>query len=216
MKKIVFYLFILMFLLPTPTYAWWNNTHGALAEKVCMDFNCSCVSSMTEWANIPDAVFKDMINHHDYNLSDSCPKSSEWVCPTKNDFKASKKMNEYLKSASMKTGCDRWKDIGIASHYFFDTKVFWHTVQKENYFKCHKAFEEKINNRFVSGDVDWTECTCGVCVSYDEFEPWVYEFEEKITFEDAVTDVSLIKSSENNGLIQSILNFIDFIRGLFK
>ena len=48
-------------------------------------------------------------------------------------------MNEYLESASKKTSCDRWRDIAIASHYFFDTKVFWHNVQKENYFKCHSV-----------------------------------------------------------------------------
>ena len=82
MKKILFLGLLLIFLLPTPTYAWWNDTHGALAQKVCMDFNCSCVLNMTEWANIPDAVFKDMINHHDYNLSNFRPTSDEWVCPT--------------------------------------------------------------------------------------------------------------------------------------
>ncbi len=48
---------------------------------------------MTEWANIPDVVFKDMINHHDYNFSNNCPKSDMWTCPTKNDFKATKKVD---------------------------------------------------------------------------------------------------------------------------
>ncbi|NOQ55584.1 MAG: hypothetical protein GQ477_02130 [Nanohaloarchaea archaeon] len=93
---------------------------------------------MMEWSNIPDTVFKDMINHHDYDINKDCPESDFWTCPTKNDFKASRKVQEYLDSARQKEGCSRWKDIAIASHYFFDTKVFWHNVQDEDYFMCHK------------------------------------------------------------------------------
>ena len=209
---------IALMIIGLPASAWWNDTHGALAEKVCRDFNCSCIEDIAEWSNIPDALFKDMINHHDYDTNKDCPESRYWRCPTENDFKASRKVQEFLDSAEQKEGCSAWKDIAIASHYFFDTKVFWHNVQDEDYFECHKGFEQQVNEHFLNKDTDWTVCTCGICVSYDEFEPWVLEFEEKIGFLDKVYETPLIVENEkDNTFIGNIIeSFKDIIYRILR
>lgn len=195
MKNLFAFLFVFLFLIAAPANAWWNSTHSALAGKVCADFNCSCESEVAVGANIPDDVFKDFINHHCYNMSLECPESEDgmWKCPTRNHCPAYTKIDFWLEEAKKSAGCERWKDVAIASHYFFDTKVFWHNVQDENYFKCHEPFERKVNEKFLEGRKGWTVSQCGISVGYAEFEPWVREFEEKIGFEEKAEDAPLFQ-----------------------
>ncbi len=188
------FLFLLVFLTPA-SYAWGSVTHAALAEKVCADFNCTCTAEARQGANMPDNTFRDFVNHHCYNASSSCPESKDglWKCPTKDSCPAYRKMDQWLLSASNATGCERWRDIAIASHYFLDTKVFWHNVQNDSYENCHQPFESMVNENFREGENGWTVHQCGVSVNSSEFEPWVQEFEKKIDFEGKVQDVPLFK-----------------------
>lgn len=195
MKSLFAFLLLILFFLSSPSYAWGSITHAALAEKVCSDFNCTCVAEAREGANVPDNTFKDFINHHCYNTSASCPKSEDglWKCPAKNNCPAYGKMSQWLFAAKNATGCERWRNIAIASHYFFDTKVFWHSVQDENYYACHEPFETKVNGKFREGTGGWTVYQCGISVNASEFGPWVQEFEEKIDFEEKAQDVLLFR-----------------------
>ena len=53
-----------------------------------------------------------------------------------------------MEKAAKAQECERWKYIGIASHYFFDSKCFWHQVTNENYSNCHKPFEDQAGDVF--------------------------------------------------------------------
>lgn len=159
--------------------AWQSETHAKLAEKVCRDFDCGCIPEVREGANVPDRGFRDFINHHCYDISVPCVSSKYYSCPKKNHCPAIEKMDLWLAESRNKNGCERWKDIGIAAHYFFDSKVFWHKVQDESYNKCHEPFEAKAEKKFESGDgSNWTIKQCGAEENYTNMIRYVNEFEE--------------------------------------
>ncbi len=171
--------FLAMILAASGALAWQSETHAKLAEKVCMDFGCGCVSEIREAANMPDRDFKDFINHHCYNISVGCDSSKDWICPKKNHCPALEKMNSWLAESRNDTGCRKWRDIGIASHYFFDSRVFWHKVQNEDYPGCHEPFEGKVEKKFEAGDgSNWTIGQCRTEENYENMVRYVDEFEE--------------------------------------
>lgn len=190
---LIFFAFVLT---APPAFAWQSETHARLAEKACRDFSCSCISEIRDAATIPDREFRDNINHHCYfqqpetlkgleirndfhdNLSTSCAPSKYYDCPKKNDCPALEKMERWIAESKGKNGCEKWKDIGIASHYFFDSKVFWHKVQNEDYYKCHEPFEGKVEKRFEGGDGgNWTIEACGAKENYTNMVGYVNDFE---------------------------------------
>ncbi|VVB59903.1 Uncharacterised protein [uncultured archaeon] len=193
MKKAAFLAFVVFLLIHQSASAWQWETHSTLAEKVCRDFNCSCISEIRDAAVIPDRDFKDNINHHCYNLSIPCKPSKYYSCPKKNSCPAIEKMEDWLSKSQNENGCNRssrscsklsdtscqkWKDIGIASHYFFDSKVFWHKVQGESYSDCHEPFEAAVEKKFESGDgSNWTIEQCGAEENYSNMVGYVKEFE---------------------------------------
>jgi hypothetical protein len=82
-----------------------------------------------------------------------------------------------MERATKAQGCERWKYVGIASHYFFDSKCFWHQVTDEDYSNCHKPFEDGVGDKVKAlGLSGWTVCKCGACVSGRDFESWLQEF----------------------------------------
>ncbi|MBI1973952.1 hypothetical protein HYS54_04005, partial [Candidatus Micrarchaeota archaeon] len=65
-------------------------------------------------------------------------------------------------------------DMGVASHYFFDSRNFFHRVQKEDYENCHKPFETRVGDRIGKGAFTVTQCN--VTVTDRDFVPWLAEF----------------------------------------
>ncbi|MCS7144618.1 MAG: zinc dependent phospholipase C family protein [Archaeoglobaceae archaeon] len=166
---------LVLVLLLSPTLAWDWDTHRWFAEKVCDEFNCNCYLEIKNGSIAPDRDFKDTNLHHCYDPS-TCIEGDEWKCPTIKRCPAMDKAEEWLEKAKVETGCNKWYALGVASHYWLDSKCFWHQVQDENYTVCHKPFEDKVGDRFYKGQTAWEVCQCDVCVSYSNFESWLSEF----------------------------------------
>ena len=182
MNKLLFPAIICLLLLSAPISSAWDwDAHQWLAEKLCSDYNCGCSIEIKNGSIAPDKVFRDTVNHHLYDPS-TCVPSQNYTCPTKYDAVALEKADYWLGKAKSDTGCDRWYDIGVASHYFFDTKVIWHQIQNEDYDKCHAPFETAVGDKFKKNSTNWTVCKCDACVSYNDFPGWVSEFERKLDF----------------------------------
>lgn len=165
----VFFLFLLQ-----AAQAWDSAGHEWLASKVCRDFGCGCL--VADAAVAPDRIFRDTANHHCYNTSVPCPSGS-WTCPQKDDCPALEKTDEWIAKGANRTGCDRWYSLSVASHYFFDSKVFWHQVQKEDS-NCHSGFESEVGRKI--GQTTWQVSRCGATVSSSDFPGWISEFEDKL------------------------------------
>jgi len=156
--------------------AWDWDTHRFLAEKICDHYSCKCHAEIKEGSIIPDRDFRDFSNHSCYDPS-NCSPSSYWSCPYKRSCPAIDKAREWMEKAAKAQECERWKYVGIASHYFLDSKCFWHQVTNEDYEKCHKPFEDEVGDKVKAlGLSGWSVCKCGACVSNKDFESWLQEF----------------------------------------
>ncbi len=219
MKKFLLILLVLV-ILSTPVHAWWKDTHVGFAEKVCKDFNCSCMEEVAEGAMIPDRVFHDTRRHSCYTETFECAEG-EWICPYRDYCPALEETKYRLELAKNLTGCERWNQTAIAAHYFSDSKVFFHKVSKESS-SCHSGLERKVANKFKYKEINWEVCQCGICVKYEEFMPWIEEFENMIDFETKVKNVPLIVPKEKiTGRVTSNklplrLRIIFFLRRFFS
>lgn len=155
--------------------AWDGTGHQYLASKVCRDFSCGC--STDEGSVAPDRVFRDTINHHCYNTSWRC-RDGDWTCPAKDDCPALEKAGDWIGKAANQTKCERWYSVAVASHYFFDSKVFWHRVQGEDG-RCHSGFESDAGKKFGKPG-NWNVSRCGVSLDSSEVPQWVLEFENRL------------------------------------
>ncbi|NOQ37403.1 hypothetical protein GQ472_00815 [archaeon] len=195
MKRNIFIMLAILLIMVQPGYAWDWDTHEALVEQVCIDFGCGCFDEIKNGSIVPDKVFRDNFYHHCYNLSEECPESDEglWQCPTKDECPTYEKEKEWLEISKSKDGCEKWYAIGVASHYFFDSKVFWHRVQKEEYYKCHQKFERDVGDEFVKdresivrrilialGLNEWEVCACGICTTRSELMGYALDFTETL------------------------------------
>lgn len=167
----VFFLFLLQ-----ASQGWDSTGHQWLASKVCRDFGCDSGCPTGEGAVAPDRVFRDTAKHHCYNTSWTC-QSGGWTCPQEDDCPALEKTEEWIDRGANQTGCERWYSLSVASHYFFDSKVFWHRVQKEDS-KCHSGFESEVGRKL--GQATWQVSKCGVSLSSSEVPAWIFEFEAKL------------------------------------
>lgn len=171
---------LILLLFASPAFAWGSITHEALAAQVCNDFNCGCLNETIEGSTMPDKVFHDNVNHIYYN-PETCNHDSEYyICPIEYNDVALVKTNDYLEQARDISDCDRWQMIGIASHYFFDSKNIFHQVREEGY--CHSSFEEKVDDSYNNNKTDWVVSTCGEAVTSLDMNVWVKEFEDRLSF----------------------------------
>jgi hypothetical protein len=176
MKAVKPFFPLLLLLAIETALAWDWDTHRFLAEKICDHYSCKCYAEIKEGSIIPDRDFKDFSNHSCYDPS-NCSPSSYWSCPYWKSCPAIDKAREWMERATKAQGCERWKYVGIASHYFFDSKCFWHQVTDEDYSNCHKPFEDGVGDKVkVLGLSGWSVCKCGACVSGRDFESWLQEF----------------------------------------
>jgi hypothetical protein len=166
-------LVILLLLAPVVVQAWNWDTHRWVATQLCGRMGCgNCSEYFTNGSIAPDKDFRDTANHHAYNTSWSCP-SGNWTCPAKNDFVAFTKAEEWLNKSRNATGCEKYYDIGVASHYWFDAHVFWHKVQNEDYDHCHAPFETSVGDKIGT---TFSVEKCGVTVTSADFDVWLNEF----------------------------------------
>ena len=175
MRRMLIISAILLMLVPGLSWDW--STHRYVARQLCSHLDCgNCLDIMINGSIAPDQVFKDTINHHCYNPSIGCP-SGNWTCPQRPDCPALEKADEWLTKSREDTGCRKYYDIAVASHYFMDSKVFWHTVQNEDYDKCHAPFETRVGEQIGN---DFTVSVCGIVIDSQDFDGYLTEFEGKL------------------------------------
>jgi len=167
---------LLLLLVPT-AFSWDWTTHQYAARELCDYLSCgACLPDILNGSIAPDRDFKDFSNHHCYSPLWNCP-TGDWVCPDKFDCPALEKSDYWLAKSKEDSGCDRFYDIGVASHYFLDSKVFWHQVMSEDYEGCHAKFEELVGEK-IGTDFDiWV---CSVHMNSSIFQGYVQEFESKL------------------------------------
>jgi hypothetical protein len=164
-------LIVMLALLVSVSFAWDWDTHQWFAGKLCEAYNCSCMEEAKAGAIAPDQVFKDTFYHHLYDPA-TCVPSPYYTCPTEYDAAAIVRMNAWLSNVSKPWNCEDWYNIGVASHYFADSKVIWHNVKNEDYDKCHKPFEDKVGEFFKKGQTDFSATQCGETVYGSNFTEW--------------------------------------------
>lgn len=173
------YKFILVFILLLGTVNSWDwDTHRFIARELCEDLECGvCLEYMINGSIAPDRDFRDFINHHCYDPSWNCLEG-DWTCPTKYDCPALEKADEWLQKSKNDTGCVNYYDLAVASHYFMDSKVFWHKVKNEDYENCHESFETQVGDHI--NENQFTVTVCNISVTKSEINNWLYEFELKL------------------------------------
>lgn len=159
-----------------PGLSWDWATHEYAARQICDYIGCGdCLPDMLNGSIAPDRDFRDFVNHHCYDPLWECPEG-DWVCPDQFDCPALEKSGEWLERSGQDSGCARFYDIGVASHYYLDSRVFWHRVSNEDE-SCHSRFESRVGDS-VTGNFSVTEC--GVTVSKAELDEHVAEFKNKL------------------------------------
>jgi hypothetical protein len=174
--------FLAILLLISISFSWDWDTHQWFASEVCRYYNCNCMDEIRNGSIAPDRDFRDSVNHHSYDPS-SCKNSSYYRCPEKFDDIAIQKMDYYLELVSEPLDCQDWYNIGVASHYYLDSKVIWHNVQNEDYGQCHEPFESKVGEYFKKGIVDFSVTKCGETVKGQEFMDYKEEYIGKLGYE---------------------------------
>jgi len=176
-KKLNLIRVLALLLLVSPAFGWDWTTHEYAAGEICGSLNCgACLPAILNGSIAPDRDFKDFSNHHCYSPLWNCPPG-DWVCPDKFDCPALEKSDYWLAKSKQDSGCDRYYDIGVASHYFLDSKVFWHQIASEDYESCHARFETMVGEKI---DTDFNITVCSASMTKAAFEGYVKEFEQKL------------------------------------
>jgi len=170
-KQIIIFMVLSLLLAVPAVYAFDWDTHRWFAEQVCNNLNCPYPEDIINGSVVPDRDFKDFINHHYYNPN-TCEESRYYDCPKKFDNITLIKADEWLKKAQNLEGKEKWHAIGIATHYWTDSKVIWHQVQNESYDECHSIFESKIGDKLKTDSREWKVSVCDQTVYYDDFDYW--------------------------------------------
>ncbi len=160
--------------------AWEKESYEVLAERLCNEFGCQCMEEVKEGSTVPDTRFRDEPAQHCYKpmMDFSHQEPGAWSKPVLNECPALDKAVVWLDEASEAGGCDRWYYIGIALHYFMDAKEFWNQVIGVNQ-TCRREHEDAVNDYLRFGRT-WETCSCGVCVSSEDFIDWLAEYRERV------------------------------------
>jgi hypothetical protein len=161
--------------------AWGTAVYEKAAEHVCGEYNCGCMNVMKEAVMLPETTFRDGPRHHCYNSTLRYGNQSIdfWKTPSSKDCPALESMEAWLNKSKGQTGCQFWRSIGIALHYFLDSKEFWNTVVEANK-TCVREFEEMVDDYVKYGGGEWEACRCLACTTDDELKGMLAEYTEKI------------------------------------
>jgi hypothetical protein len=177
MRRLMLALAVLAAVAPAAS-AWTQGSYEEAARRLCSGFGCGCEQYAVSGSTMPDLKFRDQPAHHCYRPLDAYPNASAyWSRPTLSECPAQEKASVWLSEASNSSGCERWKDIGIALHYFLDGKEFWNRVVAANR-TCAGEQESEVNDYLLFGGAEWKSCSCGICVSGEDFADWLAEFRE--------------------------------------
>lgn len=199
---------LILVLLSSSVAAWGPVAHEKLAERVCLDFACECMAEVINGSYMPEGRYTDNSVFRCYTYPWNCQRG-KWDCPKYSDCPALRISDDYLDEARNASGCEQWRLIGLASHYFFTAQEFWHKVKDSNYQKCQKPFEEAVEIAFASGAREWQVCQCDACVNYSAFDPQVKEFEAKLDFVESKRRIILLANSLDFALAAELVSYLE-------
>src|SRR3989344_797786 len=158
--------FITLTVFAPTAHAWYNDTHAIMMSKVCKAFNCPLTyNDIFKWSNYPDTDLKD--NQLHLCIWKECPAQIMYT-------------SRLRKAGLTNDGNDKWKEIAIASHYYFDAKNVFHQVPQNGYnvLSCHREFESQTNEFVRKKQTNWTVEVCEVNVNDAQLAEFVLDFEE--------------------------------------
>lgn len=209
---------VALLLLLSVAVAWDGDTHRAIGGELCGALQCGqCSNELLNGSTAPDLIFHDNTKHHCYYSAWECAEGN-WSCPVANDCPAMALAEEWVAKSRNATGCEKYYDIGVAAHYFFDSKVFWHRVQKEDS-DWHSGWEEGVGKAYARG---FTYCKYGVCTNWTEFDAWKGEFNTMLGGSGCLSDAECEDRCEAGkcvsvapwqGLLETLINLINGIFG---
>ncbi len=169
---------VVLLLLVSPGLSWDWTTHQYAAREICNHLGCGlCLDYMLNGSIAPDRDFKDFINHHCYDPLYECPQGG-WTCPDVFDCPAIAKSEDWLAKAATDYECEKFYDIGVASHYYLDSRVFWHRVTGEDESSCHARFESLVGEEISQ---NFSISVCSINITKADFEGYVAGFEEQLS-----------------------------------
>jgi len=148
--------------------AWTKITQEYMANEVCKaipECNGHYNEIMKTYSMYPDRWYAYPFTYkYHYNTFPlkNCP-TGNWACPDYYDQGALKGTALFLNESYQMQGIEKWKYIGMASHYYMESGEFWHIVRQEDYLRCHKKMEQLFDKEFSENKTNFTICTCGVC-----------------------------------------------------
>jgi len=189
MNKLVWLILALVVVAVPITLADWGlETHKFFAKQVCNSTTSgsgcdSCATEMQGGAVYPDTVLKNSIDQHIYH---QCVDANEmWCDPGKlcqtcfegeiTDSVGLDRMNEALARAKTADGCTVWRNVGIAGHYYFETKLYWNNVKGETDF-CRNTYTQDIEGQIQDDLVVFNTTRCGISVTDENITEWAIEF----------------------------------------
>jgi len=173
---------LIILLLYTGTATSWGPiVYDNAAERICDRYDCACKDPVKNAVMIPENTFRDSPSHHCYNITPKYDQYivDEWKTPVSNDCPAGERMDIWLSEAKEQYGCNMWRSIGIALHYYLDSKEFWNTVILTNK-SCVRDYDTSIDEYIKYGGQEWETCNCGICTTREDYEGLLQEFIEKI------------------------------------
>ncbi|MFC2162327.1 hypothetical protein ACFLRF_01480 [Candidatus Altiarchaeota archaeon] len=172
---------ILLAQLISSVSAWDTSTYLDAAGSICDEYDCGCQQVILDSVMLPETLFRDSPRHHCHNDSLQYGNSSIdfWKTPGTSECPALGSMQAWLDRAENESGCQLWRSIGIALHYFMDSQEFWNTVVEANK-TCVSEYEEEVGEFIRFGGDEWETCRCGVCMTNAEYKSIIAEYNEKI------------------------------------
>lgn len=224
--KLVFILAFFMLIMPI-AYAWKWETHEYLAEQVCEQIDWCIVDCMKNGSVAPDRDFKDFINHHVYR--DCIKADAEW-CEGESCYDCSqgditddvaiRKYIHWLLEARDENEdlCLKSYYVGVASHYFFDSKDFFHQTKGESE-RSHSDFEQIVQENMKKSG--WYGCAYEVCLNNSDFNKWESEF---LSEKDRIFGSSIIRKKgiiiPSRNIFEVFVGRVNYywflLRGLFE
>ncbi len=170
MKKFIFVIFIIIFLIPKVS-GWNFETHKAIVDEVYFSMPADLQENLDldlirKGSITPDKYFKD---HKMHSYPNSYDKALYWLNITKNSLK-----NKDYENASYA--------FGIATHYISDSFSAPHNIKGEEYY-LHSRFEDQVKNIDIECrkfDYDLNLSLFKATKNNEDWEEWLKGYNKEI------------------------------------
>jgi len=163
-KFSLFILVLLVMLMPVSAFDW--DTHEYVAEKTCEEFNCHYSELVRSCSVLPDKmkeVYGSEESDKHFCFSFYCPAKRA----TKVWLEKAKFENDEMK---------KWCYIGIASHYFADSRAPTHQSVFRVKVKCHGESETLVGEFVKNSTQSWNANMCGINFSDVDLHELIFDY----------------------------------------